>query len=132
MPVVAVVVVRESVFKTNKKMGHKEVASLAAMGSLSVTAVAYYLASRPKGIVPNKSTIRKLVVKQPDADLEKVKMVVEEVSMPKVEYGQVLVKMEAVPVVRVLSLSSMKGGCPSQISLQRKGNHLQYPHRISF
>jgi len=93
-------------------MGHKEVASLAALGSLSVTAVAYYLASRPKGIVPNRSTIRKLLVKQPDADLEKVQMVVEEVSMPKVEYGQVLVKMEAVPVVRVRSLSSVNGCCP--------------------
>ena len=83
-------------------MGHTEVASLAALGSLSVTAVAYYLASRPKGTLPDKSTIRKLVVTRPDADLEQVKIVVEEVPMPTVEYGQVLVKMEAVPVVSVV------------------------------
>ena len=82
-------------------MGHKEVASLAALGSLSVTAVAYYWASRPKGKLPDKTTIRKLVVAQPDAELEKVQMVVEEGPMPKVEYGQVLVQMEAVPVVSV-------------------------------
>ena len=83
-------------------MGHTEVASIAALGGISVAAATYYWASRPKTQSQHEnlpSKIRRLVVTQPDPELEKVRMVVEETSMPKIKYGQVLVKMEAVPVV---------------------------------
>ena len=81
-------------------MGQKEVASLAALGGISVAVASYYLATRRPTDPALPATMRRLVVTQPDTELENVKIVVEQMPVPNVGYGQVLVKMEAVPVVR--------------------------------
>ena len=95
-------------------MGHREVASVAALGGISVAVASFYWLSRPKQSPTEAPSagqhMRRLVVTQPDETFEKVRLVVEQVPVPKVEYGQVLVKMEAVPVVRVFVRFSKVAG----------------------
>lgn len=82
-------------------MGQKEVATLAALGGISAAVVYSYLSSRPKGTTfPSSKTMRRLLVSEPNKDFEQVKVVIEQTEIPKPKFGQVLVKMEAVPVVR--------------------------------
>lgn len=82
-------------------MGQIEVVAIAALGSFSVAAAAYsFLASRPTGALPSAKTMRRLVVSEPNEDVEQIKVVVEQTEIPKPIHGQVLVRMEAVPVVR--------------------------------
>ena len=83
-------------------MGHKEVTSMAAMGcmsaALALVTYGWYWSRRPQGTLPTKR-VRKLVVSEPHAEFDQVKFTVKEQDMPKPGVGQVLVRMEAVPVV---------------------------------
>ena len=87
---------------------------MGALGGVSVAVAAYYWLSWPRRITPVEesrnvetvaaplpgTTMRRLIVTQPDQDFDKVKVVVESTTVPELAFGQVLVKMKAVPVVR--------------------------------
>ena len=84
-------------------MGQKEVASIAACCGVSVAAATYYLLSRPKkaaACAQIPTTMRRLVVTQTADELEKVTIQVQETPVPTLGFGKVLIKMEAVPLVR--------------------------------
>ena len=87
-------------------MGQKEVASIAALGGISVAVATYYLLSRPKTLSTSKqlpTTMRRLIVSTPHDDLEQVQITVQQdVPLPSCGPGRVLVQMQAVPVVRIV------------------------------
>jgi hypothetical protein len=88
--------------------GNRGMTAVAAAG-LGVATVAYYLSLRPRraarAALPK--TMKRLVIAVPDADLTNVVVAIEIVDIPTPAYGQVLVKVEAAPVVRMYGFCSL-------------------------
>eukprot|EP00522_Entomoneis_paludosa_P011613 CAMPEP_0172458202 /NCGR_PEP_ID=MMETSP1065-20121228/26352_1 /TAXON_ID=265537 /ORGANISM="Amphiprora paludosa, Strain CCMP125" /LENGTH=389 /DNA_ID=CAMNT_0013212341 /DNA_START=163 /DNA_END=1332 /DNA_ORIENTATION=- len=71
-------------------------------GTVGLTVTLFWYLSRPKALPShkkeNKQVQRRLIVDEPNSDLTKVKFDVKEFPMPRPRYGQVLVKIAALPV----------------------------------
>ena len=96
-------------------------ASIAACCGVSVAVAAYYLLNRPKKATATiPTTMRRLVVTRTADELENVTIQVQETPVPTLGFGKVLIKMEAVPLVRCVmpSLGRAPNGDETRFSLQ--------------
>lgn len=89
--------------------------------SLAAAVVTYILASRPKRLHQAPAKQKRLVLVEPNANLDAAKLVVEEADVPKPRSGQVLVMMAAAPV-NPSDFGSWKSGPPGEKLPRQIGN----------